>query len=212
MTQKLGSHFHHLWRPFLEEARGLSWGTRIQSRMCCSPLAQSTTTRVAPPSRRNAFSCNSAQMRELERNVRKRAALRLQPSTITNRRVGCSLPLACVGPGGHLLGRFLRRPPPPPTPPRHPPAVPTQRAEAPGHGLLPDRRQPFLAAPRSPARCAATAIPVAPGLLVVVVSLRSRRCSCRQKLQPLMSESTSQTPTLVGRFSGDPHRPLLGDP
>jgi hypothetical protein len=26
MTQKLGSHFHHLWRPFLEEARGLSWG------------------------------------------------------------------------------------------------------------------------------------------------------------------------------------------
>src|SRR5712691_1978460 len=39
----------------------------------------STTTRVAPPSRRNAFSCNSAQMRELERNVRKRAALRLQP-------------------------------------------------------------------------------------------------------------------------------------
>src|ERR1700730_11105010 len=41
-----------------------------------------TTTRVAPPSRRNAFSCNSAQMRELERKVRKRAALRLQPSTI----------------------------------------------------------------------------------------------------------------------------------
>src|ERR1700683_10013 len=25
-----------------------------------------TTTRVAPPSRRNAFSCNSAQMREVE--------------------------------------------------------------------------------------------------------------------------------------------------
>src|SRR6266403_984708 len=46
-----------------------------------------TTTRVAPPSRRNAFSCNSAQMRELERKVRKRAALRLQPSTITNSRV-----------------------------------------------------------------------------------------------------------------------------
>jgi len=115
MTQKLGSHFHHLWRPFLEEARGLSWGTRIQSRMCCSPLAQSTTTRVAPPSRRNAFSCNSAQMRELERNVRKRAALRLQPSTITNSRVGCSLPLACVGPGGHLIGRFCRRPPSPRT-------------------------------------------------------------------------------------------------
>src|SRR5579864_2775429 len=92
------------------------------------------------------------------------------------------------------------------------PAVPTHPADARRHRPLSDRRQPFLAAPRSPARCAATAIPVAPGLLVVVVSLRSRRCSRRQKLQPLMSESTSQTPTLVGRFSGDPHWPLLGDP
>src|SRR5215467_4358184 len=25
-TQKLGVHFHHLWRPFLEEACGLSCG------------------------------------------------------------------------------------------------------------------------------------------------------------------------------------------
>src|SRR5579864_1618733 len=200
MTQKLGSHFHHLWRPFLEETRGLSWGTRIQSRMCCSPLAQSTTTRVAPPSRRNAFSCDSAQMRELERNVRKRAALRLQPSTITNSRVGCSLHWPASDPVVTSLAGFAdaRRP--------------THPADARRHRPLSDRRQPFLAAPRSPARCAATAIPVAPGLLVVVASLRSRRCSRRQKLQPLMSESTSQTPTLVGRFSGDPNWPLLGDP
>src|ERR1019366_3660432 len=32
----------------------------------------STTMRVAPPSRRKARSCNSAQMRELERNVSRR--------------------------------------------------------------------------------------------------------------------------------------------
>ena len=32
----------------------------------------STTTRVAPPSRRNAFSCSSAQIRELERNTSRR--------------------------------------------------------------------------------------------------------------------------------------------
>jgi len=110
-------------------------------------------------------------------------------------------PLACVGPGGHLIGRFCRRPPSPRT----------RRTHA-DTGRFQIGASRFSPAPRSPARCAATAIPVAPGLLVVVVSLRSRRCSCRQKLQPLMSESTSQTPTLVGRFSGDPHRPLLGDP
>src|SRR5215468_3972894 len=40
------------------------------------------TTRVLPPSQRKAFSCSSVQMRELERNVRKRTALRLRPSVI----------------------------------------------------------------------------------------------------------------------------------
>src|SRR6266496_2090060 len=47
----------------------------------------STTMRVAPPSRRKARSCNSAQMRELERKVSRRTDLRLQPSVITNSRV-----------------------------------------------------------------------------------------------------------------------------
>src|SRR6516165_263708 len=36
-----------------------------------------TTTRVLPPSRRKAFSWSSAQMRELERKVRRRTDLRL---------------------------------------------------------------------------------------------------------------------------------------
>src|ERR1700682_5696412 len=45
-------------------------GTRTPSRKLSR-----TTTRVAPPSRRNAFSCNSAQMRELERNVKKACRL-----------------------------------------------------------------------------------------------------------------------------------------
>jgi hypothetical protein len=43
--------------------------------------------RVAPPSRRKARSCSSAQMRELERKVSRRTDLRLQPSVITNSRV-----------------------------------------------------------------------------------------------------------------------------
>jgi len=43
--------------------------------------------RVAPPSRRNARSCSSAQMRALERNVSRRTDLRLEPSVITNKRV-----------------------------------------------------------------------------------------------------------------------------
>src|SRR6266446_2806848 len=38
----------------------------------------STTMRVLPPSRRKAFSCSSAQMRELERKESKRTASRLQ--------------------------------------------------------------------------------------------------------------------------------------
>jgi len=37
----------------------------------------STRTRGAPPNRRNARSCNSAQIWALERNVRRRTALRL---------------------------------------------------------------------------------------------------------------------------------------
>jgi hypothetical protein len=45
------------------------------------------TTRVAPPKRRNAFSCNSAQTRELERNTRRRTAFQLYPSVRTNNRV-----------------------------------------------------------------------------------------------------------------------------
>src|SRR6266567_3067362 len=39
----------------------------------------STTIRVLPPSRRKAFSCSSAQMRELERKVNKRNCLTAVP-------------------------------------------------------------------------------------------------------------------------------------
>jgi hypothetical protein len=49
--------------------------------------------RVLPPSRRNAFSCSSAQMRELERMESKRTALRLHPSVNTNNRVRRYLPV-----------------------------------------------------------------------------------------------------------------------
>src|ERR1700730_4968489 len=63
-------------------------------------------------------------------------------------------------------------------------------------------------APRSPARCAAKAIPVVPGLPLVVFFLRSRRCSYRRRLQCLAPESTSRAlfslagfqVTLIGRF------------
>jgi len=50
--------------------------------------------RVAPPSRRKARSCNSAQMRALERKVRRRTDLRLQPKVITNNRVRRYLPVS----------------------------------------------------------------------------------------------------------------------
>ncbi len=46
----------------------------------------STAMRVLPPSRRKALSCSAAQIRELERKVKKRTALRLYPSVITNNR------------------------------------------------------------------------------------------------------------------------------
>src|SRR5271156_4882936 len=62
----------------------------------------STTMRGAPPSRRKAHSCNSAQMRELERKVSRRTDLRLQPRVITNSRVRRYLRLSgsrTMGPG-----------------------------------------------------------------------------------------------------------------
>jgi hypothetical protein len=63
-------------------------------------------------------------------------------------------------------------------------------------------------APRSPVQCAVKASPDAPGLSLVVVFLRSRRCSCRRRLQRLTPESTSRASfslagfqvTLIGRF------------
>jgi len=45
------------------------------------------TIRVQPPSRRKARSCSSAQIRELERKVRKRTALRCTPAS--SRTIGC---------------------------------------------------------------------------------------------------------------------------
>ena len=54
----------------------------------------STTTRVTPPSRRNAVSCSSAQICVLERNADDRTAFLLCPSVITNSRVRRYLPVA----------------------------------------------------------------------------------------------------------------------
>jgi hypothetical protein len=47
-------------------------GTRTPSRRLSR-----TIVLIAPPSRRKAFSCNSAQIRTIERNVSNRTALRL---------------------------------------------------------------------------------------------------------------------------------------
>src|SRR5271157_5360410 len=70
----------------------------------------STTMRVAPPSRRKARSCNSAQIRELERKVSRRIDLRLQPSVITNSRVRRYLRLSgsrTMGPAPYGAGPVI---------------------------------------------------------------------------------------------------------
>src|ERR1035437_1115468 len=68
----------------------------------------STTMRVAPPSRRKARSCNSAQMRELQRKVSRRTDLRLQPSVITNSRVRRYLRLSGSRTDGNAVTDSLR--------------------------------------------------------------------------------------------------------
>ena len=47
----------------------------------------------APPSRRNAFSCRSAQVCALDRNTSRRTDFRLWPSVMTNSRVRRYLPV-----------------------------------------------------------------------------------------------------------------------
>jgi hypothetical protein len=53
-------------------------------------LAQVVQNRARgePPRRRNAFSCNSAQIREFDWNVRSRTYLRLQPSGYSQHQLG----------------------------------------------------------------------------------------------------------------------------
>src|SRR5438128_3466566 len=63
-------------------------------------------------------------------------------------------------------------------------AVPTSAADALRSQPLSGRHRRSPDAPRSLARCAAVAIRVVPGLLLVVFSLRSRRCSYRRRLLP----------------------------
>src|SRR5208283_2458965 len=75
---------------------------------------------------------------------------------------------------------------------------------------LSDRLRPSPDAPRSLARCAAVAIRVVPGQLLVVFSLRSRRCSYRRRLHAYVEINVPDL-ILVGRFSSDPHWPVLGD-
>src|SRR3974390_1190228 len=71
-----------------------------------------TTTRPAPPNRRKACSCNSAQTRALERHTNRRTDLRLLPKVITNSRARRYLPLCgsrTMGPTAVIdLGFFPR--------------------------------------------------------------------------------------------------------
>ena len=57
---------------------------------------------------------------------------------------------------------------------------PAARARAPGSRRPSDRRSPSRDGPRSPARCAAATIPVAPAPGLAAVCRRPRRCSSRR--------------------------------
>ena len=107
---------------------------------------------------------------------------------------------AASGLGGHLVGRFCRRSPSP----RHP-------ADAPRSRPLSGRHRRFPDAPRSLARCAASGHPSRPSAMTCCFFSSLKTLLMPTEATCLPPESMSRALILVGRFSGDPHWPVLGD-